>query len=273
MEQRVIQISQLPEERLKDIRERIRYHSVAMFCYDSDDEIVVPCSGTLCKINDCCGIITARHVWDNSNPKSDPGIKHHRKLKICVGNGAYDIDTKKLSALFPEVTGSKFQATTPDIAFIIIPSEIAAYFESFNKFFYSIDKKIQDFQDELYNTDGVWFTFGNPQERVNFEEAKAASVTYVTDLKEKYEEGKWDYISLNVIAEEGELPTNVVGMSGGGMWRAKFSMSEDFKKFNLHAFIFSGVNFYQTEFGKEYQILGHGPMSIYKSLYNLVTGR
>jgi hypothetical protein len=67
------------------------------------------------------------------------------------------------------------------------------------------------------------------------------------------------------------MPENVQGMSGGGMWRAKFSMSEDLKEFRLHAVLFSGVNFYQTDIGKEYQILGHGPISIYKNLYELET--
>ena len=272
MKHRAIQISQLPEEMLKDIRERIRLYSVAILCYDYNDIEVVPCSGTLCKIRDSYGIITARHVWDNPNPQGDPGIKNHKKLKICVGKGAYDLETKWLSAIFPETTGKKLNASIPDIAFLRIPTGICSKFEAFNKIFYSIDNSIQRFQDELYNLDGVWFTFGNPKERIYVEKAKAASVTYVTDIREKYEESKWDYISLNVVAEEGEMPTNVGGMSGGGMWRAKFSMRENLKEFKLHVVLFSGVNFYQTEFGKEYQILGHGPISIYRNLYNLVNG-
>ena len=272
MKYRAIQISQLPKEMLIDIRARIRLYSAAMLCYDSEDIEVVPCSGTLCKIGNSYGIITARHVWDNPNPQGDPGIKHHKNLKICVGNGVYDLDTKWLSAICPETRGKKLKAAIPDITFLRIPTEICSKFEAFNKIFYSIDNSIQRFQNELYNLDGVWFTFGNPKERINVEKAEAASVTYVTDLRDKYQESKWDYISLNVVAEEGEMPANVAGMSGGGMWRAKFSMREDLKEFKLNAVLFSGVNFYQTEFGKEYQILGHGPMSIYRNLYNLVTG-
>jgi hypothetical protein len=267
------QISQLPEKMLIEIREQIRRYSVAMLCYDSDDIEVVPCSGTLCKIGNNYGIITARHVWDNPNPQGDPGIKNHKKLKICVGKGAYDLDTKWLYPIFPETIGKKLNAAIPDIAFLRMPSEIYSKFEAFNKLFYSIDNSIQRFQDDLYNLDdGVWVTFGNPKERINVEKAEAASTTYVTDLSNNYEEGKWDYISLNVVAEEGEMPTNVAGMSGGGMWRAKFSMRDDLKEFKLHAVLFSGVNFYQTEYGKKYQIIGHGPMSIYRNLYDLVTG-
>ena len=272
MQFKQIQISQLPDEMLKDIREQIRFHSAAMICHDADDIKVVPCSGTLCRIGNHFGIITARHVWDNPNPEGDRGIKHHKKLKICVGAGAYDLDTKWLSAVLPEATGKKFKAVTPDIAFVQIPSQLSSDFEAFNKIFYSIDNNIQKYQDELYNFDGVWFTFGSPIERLNVEEAEAPSVTYVTDIAEQYREGEWDYISLNVIAEKGKMPENVGGMSGGGMWRAKFSMTEDLKEFNLHAVIFSGVNFYQTHFGKKYQIFGHGTMSIYNNLYNLVSG-
>lgn len=279
MEHRAIQISQLPEEMLIDIRERIRFYSAVMLCYDSDDMEVVPCSGTLCRIGNCCGIITARHVWDNPNPKGDRGIKHHKQLKICVGKGVYDLETKWLSAISPKTAVKKLGAAIPDIAFVQIPSELFPSFEAFNKIFYSIDNNIQRFGDELYNLDGVWFTFGSPKERMNVEEAEAfsvieaPSVIYSTDLSEKYEEGEWDYVSLNVIAEEGKMPEDVRGMSGGGMWRAKFSMTEDLKEFNLHAVLFSGVNFCQTQFGKEYQILGHGPISIYITLYSLVADR
>jgi len=272
MQYKQIQISHFPDEMLKDIRERIRWHSAAMLCHDGDNIKVVPCSGTLCRIGNHIGIITAKHVWDNPKPNSDRGIKHHKKVKICVGVGAYDLDTKWLSAVFPEATGSKFEAVTPDIAFIQIPSRLSSEFESFNKFFYSIDNNIHKFRDELYNFDGVWFTFGSPEERLNVKEAETPSVTYLTDIADQYREGQWDYISLNVFAEQGKMPEKVDGMSGGGMWRAKFSMTEDLNEFNLHAVIFSGVNFYQTQFGKKYQILGHGPISIYKNLYRMVSG-
>lgn len=272
MQFKKIKISQLPDEILKDIRERIRWHSAVMLCHDGDDVKVVPCSGTLCRIGNHIGIITAKHVWDNPNPEGDRGIKHHKQLKVCVGGGAYDLDTKLLSAVFPESTGKKFNAITPDIAFVIIPSQLYPGFEAFNKIFYSIDNSIKKFQDDLYNFDGVWFTFGSPIERLNVDEAVAPSVTYVTDIADQYQDVEWDYISLNVIAEKGKMPEKVGGMSGGGMWRAKFSMTEDLKEFNLHAVIFAGVNFYQTQFGKQYQILGHGPMSIYNNLYKLVSG-
>jgi hypothetical protein len=273
MQYKQIQISQLPDEMLRDIRERIRWHSAVMLCQDGDDIKVVPCAGTFCRIENHIGIITAKHVWDNPNPEGDGGITHHKKLKICVGGGAYDLDTEWLSAAFPEATGKKFNAITPDIAFVQIPSRLSSDFEAFNKIFYSIDNSIQKFQNDLYNFDGVWFTFGSPIERLNVVEAESPSVTYVTDIADHYQESEWDYISLNVISEKGKMPENVGGMSGGGIWRAKFSMTKDLKEFSLHAVMFSGVNFYQTNFGKKYQILGHGPMSIYKNLYNLVSGK
>jgi hypothetical protein len=277
MQYRTIHISQLPEEKLKDIRERIGFHSVAMICYDSDDFKVVPCSGTLCRIGNRFGIITARHVWDNPNPEGDLGIKHHKKLKICLGAGAYDLDTKWLSAISPETTGNKLKAAIPDIALVQIPSELSSSFESVNKFFYSIDHYILRFRDELHNRDDVWFTSGSPKERININiekaEAQAPSVTYPATLIEKYEEGQWDYVSLDVIAEQGKMPEETAGMSGGGIWRAKLSITEDLKEPEIHAVLLSGVNFYQSQFGKQYQILGHGPISIYGNLYNLVAGR
>ena len=125
-----IQISDLPRETLSEIRENIRLYSVAMLSYDEDESIVIPSSGTLCRVRNNCGIITAKHVWDNPDPKYDPGIKNHRKLKIILGKGAYTLETSWLSATYPDTKGKKFKADIPDIAFVRIPSDLCSTFES-----------------------------------------------------------------------------------------------------------------------------------------------
>lgn len=263
---RDIQISCLPDQMIKDIREKIRFYSVAMLIHDDEDIDVTPCSGTLCRIGEKCGVITARHVWDDR----DSGIKNHKNLKIVIGKGAYTLETTWLIPIYPEIAGTECNCNVPDIAFLCIPSTLSSTFESYSKLFYPIDRTIEKCRDNLFDHRGLWFTFGSPKELLNTEKKSAASLTYVTDLNKQTENDKWDYVYLNVSAEEGEMPEDVRGMSGGGIWKAVFSMREDLEEFRLHDVLFSGVNFYQTQFGKKYQILGHGPKSIYKSLYKLV---
>lgn len=261
-----IQISRFPTQMIKEIRERIRLYSVAMLIYDDEDIDVIPCSGSLCRIGEEFGIITARHVWNDR----DSGIKSHKKLKIVLGKGAYTLDSNWLTPVYPAIVGKESNCNVPDIAFLRIPSTLSSTFESYSKLFYPIDRTIEKYRDILFDHRGLWFTFGSPKDRMNTEKKSVASTTYVTDLSKQTENDEWDYVYLNVSAEEGEMPEDVRGMSGGGIWKAVFSMREDLQEFRLHAVLLSGVNFYQTLFGKKYQILGHGPKSIYKNLYEFV---
>lgn len=69
-----------------------------------------------------------------------------------------------------------------------------------------------------------------------------------------------------------EIPDNFVGMSGGGIWKIKFFVSEDKTKFAIENpsrdVAIVGVNFNQTDLPGR-QIIGHGPKSIYQALFNL----
>jgi len=263
---REIQISKLPRQMVQDIREKIRLYSVAMLIYDDDDSKVIPCSGTLCKFGEKYGVLTARHVWDHRVS----GIINHKRLNIVLGKGSYTLEKDWLSPIFPEIEGKESGCDIPDIAFLCVPSNISQTFESYTKLFYPIDTTLEENRDNLFDLKGLWFTFGSPKERMNIEQASVASTTYVTDLKKTTADEGWDYLYLNIVADEGEMPEDVSGMSGGGIWKAVFSMREDLKEFRLHAVFLSGVNFYQTQIAKRYQILGHGPKSIYDALLNVI---
>jgi hypothetical protein len=258
-----IKVSQLPPKMVKDIRETIRFYSVAMLIYEDEQNKVVPGSGTLCRIKDKYGILTARHVWNHKKS----GIMYHKYLKVVLGRGAYTLESKWLIPLFPSISGNESNCEVPDIAFLQIPTKIASTIESYTKLFYPIDKIIDQYKDHIFNFMGIWFTFGAPIERLNVDERSVPSTTYVTDIGKHTENAEWDYVYLNVIAEKGEMPQNVEGMSGGGVWKAIFSMREDLEEFRLHGVLLSGVNFFQTDIGEKYQILGHGPKSIYKNMY------
>ena len=263
---REIQISKLPRQMVQDIREKIRLYSVAMLIHDDDDSMVIPCSGTLCRFGEKYGVLTARHVWDHRIS----GIMNHKRLKIVLGKSVYTLEKDWLSPLFPKIEGKESGCDIPDIAFICVPSNISQTFESFTKLFYPIDTTIEKNRANIFDSKGLWFTFGSPKERMNIEQGSVASTTYVTDLKKTTAYDRWDYLYLNVVADKGEMPEDVSGMSGGGIWKAVFSMREDLMEFKLHAVLLSGVNFYQTEIATRYQILGHGPKSIYEALLNVI---
>ena len=252
------QISDLPDSMLKEVRRSIRFYSVAMLIYKGEDSKAIPASGTLCRIGQQCGIVTARHVWAE--------IEKHLELKIVIGQGAHTFKVSYLASFGPSILGNKFGCSVPDIIFIKLPSNFCSTFEANRKLFYPLNKSLSKHGNNLYSDEGYWCTFGSPEKRLKRESGQVPSVIYGTSIPQKCEENRWDYLELDVIAEEGEMPQDVRGMSGGGIWRTLFSPID----FSIYDIIFSGVNFYQTEIGKKYQIIGHGPKSIYKNLLELV---
>ena len=82
--------------------------------------------------------------------------------------------------------------------------------------------------------------------------------------------GDWDYLFVNLnLPKNPSIPKSYEGVSGGGIWRAQFAMSEDQTLFDVanpaRDILFSGVAFYQTG-GEGQQIIGHGPKSLYEGL-------
>jgi len=225
----------------------------------------------LCKIDQSYGIVSARHVWFNL-------VEKHQEIKIIMRNGLHTLKKGYLKAIYPPIHGTIYDCEVPDIVFICLPPNEGPVFEDYGKIFYSIDKRLTDQGYDLYGDDGYWATFGSPSKLLGREKRKAPSLVYCTELKEKYERDGWDYLALDLNLEEGEqIPEDVRGMSGGGIWRTKFSMAPNLEAFvieNVYRdIIFSGVNFCQTRIEKRHsKIIGHGPKSIYQCLVDLVKG-
>jgi hypothetical protein len=264
--QKQFQIGEIPDAFKKEVNSTIRLYSIIMLILDEDESHAIPCSGTLCKIEQHFGILTARHVWD----EPQVGIKHHKVLKIIVGGGAYSFDVDSLQSIEPPVEGELYDGKVPDITFVKIPSELSSKIEAFEKIFYSIDKRIEDEELDLYGEDGYWTIFGSPVERLNIEQKSASSTIYGTSIPVRYDQKSWDYLELEVLSEEGKMPEIAKGFSGGGIWRTKFAVNSNLKEFCIIDIILSGVNFYQTNIGESYKIVGHGLKSIYENIYGLV---
>jgi hypothetical protein len=62
------------------------------------------------------------------------------------------------------------------------------------------------------------------------------------------------------------LPTSYKGTSGGGLWQ--FFLDRDNDSFVNARLI--GVAYYEKSVGKELHIVGHGPISIYETLFNAI---
>lgn len=265
-QRRDVPIRELPSELTAQVHERIRMHAVSMVIPTADDTHPLCCSGTLTQVNGIPGILTARHVWDM--------IMVAQTLTLLVGGEPYWLDPHLLQAFGPvkEEILLDIRARVPDIAFVRIPMPARRDIEASNKVFYSIDSRRRDPEIDLFGERGFWILAGSPQELVDSDTRRVASFLYDTTVERRIEVGDWDYLFVNLdLQQNPSLPRTFVGVSGGGIWRAAFNVTEDESVFTIEKpwrdIVLSGVAFYQTgEHGR--QIIGHGPKSLYETLCN-----
>jgi hypothetical protein len=263
----LIPIVNLPSSFTKEIHSYQRNYSVTMLMNDDENPKVISCSGTLARIGDHKGIITARHVWDEA--------KDHQFLLTLVGKGNYAFEIKYLTPAIPTreaVLKEYDNVRVPDICFLKIPNKYASDLEAKGKVFLNIDKRIND-RSYLPNMEhGYWTVFGNPNEWLNPDEKYVSSFVYGTEVARSFEFCEWDYFVMSINTPENpDIPKDFSGMSGGGIWWTPWGCDENQEVFNFEAPSLAGVSFYQT--GKKNRtILGHGPKSIYKYLYENVLG-
>ena len=266
-EWREIPIRDLPSELTREVHQKIRFHGVTMVAARADGGEPVCCSGTFTTINGIAGILTARHVWEI--------IERAPTLALLVGGRPYYLDPRILRAFGPgyDDTLAEVAARVPDIAFVHIPPEACGAIEAYGKVFYSIDRRRRDPEMAFFSDRGFWILAGSPQALFGAATGMAPSFLYDTFVDRHVEAGAWDYLFVNLNLDQNpEIPRTYGGMSGGGIWRAAFSLSEDQTVFAVENpqrdIVLSGVAFYQT--GPEgRQIIGHGPKSLYATLPGL----
>ena len=111
---------------------------------------------------------------------------------------------------------------------------------------------------------------GSPQALLVSVERRVPSLVYGTYVQERSELDSWDFLNIALDLEANpELPQCFGGVSGGGIWRARFGIDEadQFVVENRYRDIFwVGVAFYQTALDGR-SLIAHGPHSVYEHLY------
>ncbi|MCF8082244.1 MAG: hypothetical protein K9M96_04060 [Deltaproteobacteria bacterium] len=261
-------VGKLPHSFTKEIHDRQRNFSATMLINDDDSIGAVPWSATLAQIKGCKGVITARHAWEEA--------RKHEFLLTLVGRGNYAFETKYLTPSVPEPIGvlNGFDVHVPDIGFIRLPESYATDLEAKGKAFFNLDKRLiaKSYFPDM--TEGYWTVFGNPNEWLETDKKKVSSFVYGTGVSKQFEESGWDYCVMNLdIPSNPEIPRDLSGLSGGGIWWTRWGCDETLERFVVanpfEDMILAGVSFFQTGSQKRL-LLGHGPKSIYEQLYQHV---
>lgn len=269
-----ILISNLPEELTKRVNRHIRLFSVTMLIYDDDISSAIPCAGTVCKIGNHHGIVSANHVWNE--------LKRHKELKIMISKkGNFGIERRYITpySLPPEGELKDYpKLEVPDLVFMQIPEVEVSTIKAYDKVFYPIDVHQDNANFDITKKAGYWITYGSSSELLKPEKLETTYILFSTEQRQGYAYKDWDYVELEIFHTPGVMPKSLGGMSGGGIWNVKFNVDQTKKpmKFSVEDWNtdirFLGVNIYQTPIKNKYsQIIAHGPQSIYKRLVDYIS--
>lgn len=264
-----IPVPELPDYLTADVHREARLHSVSMVVARDDETRGAPCGGVFCTLNGLPGIITARHVWTE--------IHKAKTLVLMLGpNLVYRVATALLSVYAPETSmvAAPFNSSLPDIAFVPLSQVHRADIEARGKVFYSIDRRRSDPVFDLRTDDGFCIAVGCPDALMRRESRAVSPLTYITNIEKVIERDGWDYLFVNLNLESNAvIPKDLGGMSGGGVWRARFCVNSDRTKYWIENMsrdlILTGITFLQTSLPGR-QLIAHGPTSIYDKLKDIV---
>ncbi len=230
-------------------------------------------SGTLIKVEDDYGILTAHHVMNELHRYSDLGLvftnsEHHPTIPV-----------EDLS-LVPVARG-KIVSQGPDLAVIFLPTVRARSLEAFQSFYnltYWREKVLKNPPKQVGNLwEGPWFIVGFPDEYTRREAPYLTSfqdLSGMTTVRKQYQDGDFDYLEVDVKYDVSEPPPlHFGGTSGGGLWYVPLSRTED-GKVQPREKILAGVVFFQTERTQNVRYIRcHGWLSIYEAVYKAFSKR
>ncbi|HEX9911989.1 MAG TPA: hypothetical protein VGB01_01945 [candidate division Zixibacteria bacterium] len=277
MDQKIerIPITELSEKLIDEIIGEIKPYVISLVGLNdcpSGEEVQLLGSGTLIKIEDEYGILTAQHVI--------PPLRKFKKLGLNLGTFVHErpqIDTNLLQIV--ENGTRAADSIGPDLAVIILPEYITGMIKP-KKPFWNISYNAKNVLSKIIDPEiglcfvcgvvGEWTKISGPRGGFNKVLNCCCLCGYV-GIEKYWNEEEFDYLKLSVNYENRpDLPASFGGVSGGGIWRTVLYRSEE-GVISYSDLLFLGVAILQTPTENNLRsIIGHGWLSIYDLLPKLI---
>lgn len=232
-------------------------------------------SGTLVRIGNIAGIVTASHVWNSITTKKldRVGFYQNAYRKSEIQNTTEDVSF--LNEM--KIEQKPYDQLGPDVAFVKLSPSKATTLEALGTFL-NVEKHRETIAaldaTDIYRADAVAGLVAEWEKTVTIHgKAKVVKLEALMNVgsARKIEDGR-DGLDRFEFAPEPEpgfdLPSSYGGMSGGGLFRTYLA-----RDYVAHV-AFMGVAFWETKVdGKAAKIICHGPKSIYGKLIPKVTKR
>jgi hypothetical protein len=265
-----IQIKDLPKDLIEKIEEEITPYAISLLGFGEDlsgEQTQLLGSGTLVRVEDKYGILTAQHVT--------PLLKKYKKIGLNLGTFEHKPLIESITLPIVEVGIPVSNSEGPDLAVIILPEYIIGTIKSKN-LFWNISYHKKDVLSKPPDLNiCLSFFCGTIEEWTKTEEStggfgKVMSYRCLcghTGVEDYWVKHKFDYLKLSVLYKDrDDLPVSFGGGSGGGIWGVVLHRLDDGQIISTKALLL-GVAFYQTKIQNELRsIIGHGWRSIYENL-------
>lgn len=268
-----IPIKDLPEDILRASWQSILPYSIGLLQVvsgEGGERAQLMGSGTLVRVDDKQGILTAQHVVASRRWKQST----HLGLCFLADIHRPIIHTDYLKVL--EVARPLSDSKGPDLAVILLPPTDVTWLQE-KRLFWNISVNRKHILPSPLDKDiGVWFVCGFPDEFTKREEPQRGfdqvmgyfNLSGYSGVEREWADANYDFVDLPVLYEQKSgLPISFGGISGGGVWQVPLLKTKE-GEIQAKEPIFSGVAFYQTKIvDKKRTIRCHGRRSVYEIVY------
>jgi hypothetical protein len=222
------------------------------------------CSGVYVKTSGYHGILTAGHCAKL--------VLEQERVNLTISPLIHHLWVER--NMFDHVPMDEIKPDGPDLSFLIIQNNnVIDLIRRQKLIFYDLDNQNADiFRGDLLRFN--WFVVGSPHEKLSVNTIllnnepnrliSAEAVGLQGNLVEFTNDGKYDYVSLDLTCDTEGFPKSYIGVSGGGIWYLRF-VTTDYINYTI-APILAGIAAWQSCVQNEPNrklIKGHGFNSIY----------
>lgn len=226
-------------------------------------------SGTLIRFGNVAGVLTCAHVLDDLRSESQVGLLC---FPVPRPNEVQSIRVP-MDATEQIVVGSQpWSLCGPDIAFLRLPAATMASLESLASVVNGDISRQEILLGSKFNV-----VCGVIDEETRPLIAGPVSVTqFMASVNAGFVVETGDFAGMDLFRFQpratngGRLPNSYKGISGGGLWHVSLDPEDDFSVAQIRL---CGVAFWQETVNGEVHIIGHGPQSIYGSLFEAIAKR
>jgi hypothetical protein len=266
-----IRIGDIPQAVLDEVILSLKNYLVALYVLlpeKPQPRLRLIGSGTLVEIEGTHYILTAAHVWHETRGAEKIG------LVLTENQSSFMIPRDSICA--EELWNGQISEWGPDIALLRLATAFVPTITAHKSFLNLARQKESLASCPPVTENGLWAVTGMVGEFSEFQAHPQAKIieghvhgsAFITSVQQAHQRGEYDYFDLGANLQLPGAPSSFGGVSGGGLWEVKLSMTKSKEISWNEKRYFRGVAFWQSEVSDDHRMIRcHGPKSIFEKAW------